>query len=61
MRTILRTRDANGNIHLFSFQTSPILNQEEQIEKVIKREKMNKLEILDWQYFDAIELKNANQ
>lgn len=60
MRTIITMHGANGKMYQFSFETSPLLNQEEQIQKVIKREGLEDYKLLNFEYFDAIELKGAN-
>ena len=54
MTTILRTQDKkSGQIVLFSFETSPLLNTYEQVKKVIKDNNLENYEVIDWQNFDA--------
>ena len=60
MRTILTMQDKNGSVHNFSFETSPILNQSNQINKIIERENLQEYKFLRFDYFDAHELKPAN-
>ena len=60
MRTIVRTRDKNGDFHKFSFETSPLIDQDEQINKVLKQENIDH-EVIDWQYFDAHEIGLKNK
>jgi hypothetical protein len=57
MTTILRTQDKkSGQIVLFSFETSPLLNTDEQVKKVMKDNSLENYEVIEWHNFDAITL-----
>lgn len=60
MRTILTTLAKDETIHKFSFETSPLLSQEEQIKTAVQKYGLHDFEILHWQYFDVNELKEPS-